>query len=105
MDAWLHNGTKLAGLPAVGAWLKRAGDLRRPDGPNALRELIEQNVLTQIGNLRTYPSVSKRERNGKLLLHGWVYDIPTGVVCAWDPALGKFGPIEGALARTVSEPA
>ncbi len=85
---------RLDTLPAVSAWLQRAGDLRRPTGPHALHDLIEQNVLTQMGNLRTYPSVSRLEKRGELSLHGWVYDIPSGAVRAWDAGRGHFAPLE-----------
>jgi carbonic anhydrase len=98
----LMEPDKLAALPSVAAWLKRAGDLRRPSGSDGLNDLIEQNVLTQIGNLRTYPSVSRLEKSGELSLHGWVYDIPSGTVRAWDPAQGRFLPMESmVLQQTV----
>jgi carbonic anhydrase len=89
-------------LPAVSAWLERAGDLRRPSGPDALNDLIEQNVLTQIGHLRTYPSVSRLEKKSEIYLHGWVYDIPSGAVRAWSALDGRFQPMEhSVLEQTV----
>jgi carbonic anhydrase len=97
MDAVLHP-EKLKTLPAVERWLKKAGDLRRTSGPQALEELVEQNVLTQIGHLRTYPSVARR--NGELELHGWVYDIATGGVRSWIQDQGRFVPVSaGTVTR------
>jgi len=96
MEALL-SPEQLKKLPSVATWLKRAGGLRRPDGPDALNHLVEQNVLTQISHLRTYPSVSRLEQSGELRLHGWVYDIPTGAVRAWNPDHGQFLPLEAAL--------
>jgi carbonic anhydrase len=87
-------------VPAVGKWLKRAGALRRPEGPNALNELIEQNVLTQISHLRTYPSVARLEQAQDLTLHAWVYDIPSGVVREWNQENGKFEPVRPREAGT-----
>ena len=52
--------------------------------------LIEQNVLLQLDNLRSYPSVATRLSDGDLTLHGWVYDIRSGGVKAYDVASGEF---------------
>jgi carbonic anhydrase len=94
MEALLNppNGA----LPAVSAWLKRAGDLRRMDGPDALEHLVEQNVLTQIGHLRTYPTVARLMRKSELEIHGWVFDIASGGVRTWMPDEGRFLPLEHA---------
>ena len=46
--------------------------------------LIEQNVLLQLENLKTHPSVAKRLEAGDIMLHGWVYDIKMGDVVAYD---------------------
>jgi carbonic anhydrase len=46
-----------------------------------------------LDNLRTHPSVAARVRQGKLALHGWYYDIPTGQVLAYDAARGGFAPL------------
>jgi carbonic anhydrase len=102
MDAVLHP-EKLETLPAVAAWLKQAGDLRRVDGPDALNHLIEQNVLTQIGNLRTYPSVARLLKKAELQIHGWVYDIATGGVLSWHAPEGRFVPITAVAGHTLME--
>jgi len=93
MDA-IMNPDKLTPLPAVAAWLKKAGDLRHMDGPDALDHLIEQNVLTQIGHLRTYDSVSRLLRENSLELHGWVYDVASGRVRCWNQGERRFLPLE-----------
>ena len=36
--------------------------------------MTERNVVDQLGNLRTHPSVATRLEQGDLQLHGWVYD-------------------------------
>ena len=41
---------------------------------------IEENVLIQIENLRTHPSVLAALASGKLRLHTWVYEIESGVL-------------------------
>jgi len=55
--------------------------------------LIEQNVLLQIENIKTHPSVAKRLELGDLTLHGWVYDIKTGDIQAHNAAKGEFVPL------------
>ena len=100
MDALLHP-EKLEPLPAVGAWLQKAGDLRRTDGPEALDHLIEQNVLTQIGHLRTYPSVARLSKSSELEIHGWVYDIARAEVRSWNQGHGKFVSLAGHAAEVV----
>ena len=102
MDAWLHP-EKLESLPAVETWLAKAGDLRRVDGPDALDHLIEQNILTQIGNLRTYPSVARLHKKAELEIHGWVFDIATGQVRSWEASAGKFVPLSTASAAKLAE--
>ena len=56
--------------------------------------LIEQNVLLQIENLKTHPSVAKRIEAGNIHLHGWVYDIKSGDIMAYDPKKAIFIALE-----------
>jgi carbonic anhydrase len=88
-------------LPAVARWLEHAEPVRRIVGEQhadaeaqaKLDAAIEINVLTQLTNLRTHPSVAARLFGGSLRLHGWVWDIRTGGVRAFDTAAGRFVPI------------
>jgi carbonic anhydrase len=48
-------------------------------------ETIKTNVLMQLDNLRTYRCVADREGSGDLKLHGWLYNIHTGRVRAYQP--------------------
>jgi carbonic anhydrase len=92
------NPESLASLPAVQAWLTHAEATRRIirenypnlDGEHALAAAVEENVLVQLENLRTLPSVAARLARGDLHLHGWVYKIATGQVFAYDPESGQF---------------
>jgi carbonic anhydrase len=82
----------------VSAWLEHAQTTRRIvqdnygalDGERLLTATIEENVLVQLENLETLPSVASRLRRGDLHLHGWVYKIETGDVFAYDPEAGQF---------------
>lgn len=85
-------------LPDVSSWLSHAETTRRIiednyshlDGDELLTAAIEENVLVQLENLRTLPSVGSRLVRGDLHLHGWVYIIETGEVFAYDVASGQF---------------
>lgn len=90
--------TGLDELPAVKGWLTHADATRRvmkkhyKDLPKEekLETCIEENVLVQIENLRTHPSVFAAMSSGNLTLHAWVYEIETGVVDAFDAEAGQF---------------
>jgi carbonic anhydrase len=90
-------------LPAVRDWLVygQAARLlvasRHAGLPEADRWLaaVEENVLVQLGHLRTHPPVAVALAAGGLQLHGWVYHIETGEVTAHDPARGRFVPLNG----------
>ncbi len=43
-------------------------------------------------NLKQYPSVAKALKNGTLQIHGWRYDIESGMVEAWDQDKKDFSP-------------
>lgn len=77
--------------PALRTWLAyaKAARVRVPDGLDEgaqLDALIEANVLLQVEHLRTYPFIAEAEQAGKLRLHGWVYDLATEQVRAYDEA-------------------
>jgi carbonic anhydrase len=88
-------------LPAFASWLSHAEMTRRIlrenyanlQGEALLTAAIEENVLVQLENLRTLPSVGSRLVRGDLHLHGWVYTIETGEVHAYDLASGQFVPL------------
>jgi len=92
---------QLAGLPALTCWLEHASTTARIvrenyghlQGEALLQAAIEENVLVQLENLRTLPSVATRLTRGDLKLHGWVYKIDTGEVFAFEPQSGQFVPL------------
>ncbi len=99
-------------LPAVRGWLGHAAATARIirenythlHDPNArLTATVEENVLVQLENIRTHPSVAAALGRRDLKLHGWTYKFETGQVFAFDPDQGQFLPLEevvGAVART-----
>jgi carbonic anhydrase len=56
----------------------------------SLLALTEDNVVAQLKNLRSHPTVAARLEQGDLALHGWVYHIGTGTVRAYNEAIQGF---------------
>lgn len=73
------------------------------DSDEGMKTLIEQNVLLQLQHLKTHPYVAARLASGALTLHGWVYDIKTGDVTAWNPEANRFEPVADRYAEMVRE--
>ena len=63
------------------------------------RSLTERNVIEQLRNLRTHPSVAARLEKGNLNLHGWVYHIAQGIVTSYDAGQERFVPVRPARAE------
>src|SRR5471030_456529 len=87
-------------LPAVASWLRHADSAkvvnasRTHISPAArLNSMVRENVIAQLVNLRTHPSVALALEQGRLNLHGWVYDIETGSIVALDGATNSFVPL------------
>lgn len=55
-----------------------------------LNSLVRENVVAQLANLKTHPSVALALEQGRLSLHGWVYDIESGAIDALDGRSGRF---------------
>jgi carbonic anhydrase len=62
--------------------------------------VAERNVIHQLGNLRTHPTVAERLDQGDLNLHGWVYDLGEGVVTHYDSGQDAFVALETPLTRS-----
>ncbi|MBA2749201.1 MAG: carbonic anhydrase, partial [Tatlockia sp.] len=79
-------------MPLVYQWLKHTEATRRTvkenyqhyEGEQLLQVTIEENVLTQIENLRTYPSIHSKLHKGEIELHAWMYHIETGEILEYD---------------------
>ena len=57
--------------------------------------LTEENVIAQLQHLRTHPSVASRMANGHLFIHGWIYNIETSEIRAYDADKAAFRPLNG----------
>ena len=101
----------LDSLPQVREWLRysRAAvqvveELGKDmDDSQRMKLLLEQNVMLQLQHLKTHPSVAARLAKGDLQLHGWVYDIKTGGVSAYNEATQDFQAVAECYAEEIKK--
>jgi carbonic anhydrase len=64
----------------------------RPHADEAAKvsSMVRENVIAQLANIQTHPSVRLAQEKGLLNLHGWVYDIETGSIDALDAGSRTF---------------
>ncbi|MBP0597354.1 carbonic anhydrase [Herbaspirillum sp. LeCh32-8] len=97
----------LTHMPAVANWLRHADAARminesKPHSSPKERvdSMVRENVVAQLNNLRTHPSVALALAQNRLALHGWVYDIESGAIDALDHNTREFVPLaEHAAAK------
>ncbi|UTH75267.1 carbonic anhydrase [Chromobacterium sp. IIBBL 290-4] len=89
-------------MPAVAGWLRHAdaakavNAARHHESAQArLSDMVRENVIAQLANLKTHPAVALAMAQGKLRLHGWVYDIESGTIETLDGASKRFVPLAG----------
>lgn len=88
-------------LPYVRRWLvstERVRDIIETryahlDAAGKLSAAVLENVLVQLENLRAFPFVTERLAAGTLRVSGWVFDIASGKVHAYDPDADEFLPL------------
>ncbi|MFY1825294.1 carbonic anhydrase [Myxococcus fulvus] len=88
-------------LPQMAQWLRHAESTRRIveasyahlSGDALLDAAVGENVLVQIENLRSHPTVAEALANHALNLYAWVYQLEDGCVHAYEPSLGQFTPV------------
>ena len=94
-------------MPLVYEWLKHAEATRRmiaenykdKEGEELLQITVEENVLTQLENLRTYPVIRSKMHRGHIRLHAWVYQIETGEVLEFDAVRNLYVPPQTQISR------
>jgi carbonic anhydrase len=97
IEAILHP-ERFQHLPFVSRWLgessripeliqERYGTL---DKEGRMTAAVQENVLVQLENLRSFEFVAKRLDAGKLKMSGWVFKIATGEVFDYDPVSEQF---------------
>ncbi len=104
------NTDGLDALPHVKEWLSYSraavqivNELGR-DKPESerMKMLLQQNVILQLTHLKTHPSVAAAMAKGELKLHGWVYDIRSGDVEAYDEQRNAFVDVADRYASEVA---
>jgi carbonic anhydrase len=68
---------------------RNAGELTRHTA------LTHANVLVQLDNLKTHEYIRRSVAEGRLKIHGWYYDILSGLIEQYDESAGKFVPLIG----------
>jgi carbonic anhydrase len=105
----LKNPGELSQLPAVARWLRHAEAARciveetyaGLDDEARVDALVHENVLAQMVNLQTHPSVARAMRAGNLKIYGWVYEIERGEITAYDAKRGRFVPLDASMPEGV----
>jgi carbonic anhydrase len=82
VSRWLAESARIPALIA-----ERYGHL---EGDERRTAAVEENVLLQLENLRTYPFLARRLDAGTLKMNGWVFKIGTGEVFDYDPGSEQF---------------
>ena len=88
------SGAHLEGGGFVDAWMTIIGEARskvlleRPADP--LGTLEREAIKVSLKNLRTFPYVTERERDGRLKLHGALFGIESGELLVLDEMTGVF---------------
>lgn len=84
-------------MPAVKGWLhhadaaKAVNEAREHASEHArVDSMVRENVIAQLANIKTHPSVALALEQGRLNLHGWVYDIETGAIDTLDGNTNRF---------------
>lgn len=99
LDAMLHP-ERVRHLKFVNRWLAEAVGTSLPSllserygelqGEARMKAAVQENVLLQLENLRSFDFLAKRLDEGRISISGWVFDIPTGRVFDYDPIAEQF---------------
>ncbi|MDR3581275.1 MAG: carbonic anhydrase [Oryzomonas sp.] len=102
INALMHGITNGRTAEFIGPWVKiveRARDRVKAElggkSPDMQNRACEQAaILISLENLLTFSWISERVDRGILLLHGWYFDIDSGVLYSYNPDMAAFEPLE-----------
>jgi len=85
-------------LPFVSRWLAESARIPRIiaeryghlEGEERVTAAVEENVLVQLENLRSFDFVRRRLDSGALKMSGWIFKILTGEIFDYEPVSGQF---------------
>ncbi|MDT9682871.1 carbonic anhydrase [Streptomyces sp. TRM76323] len=88
----------LSTVPAVRDWLAHAADEPKCSDRHdpTVAEAVQNHVLAQLERLRSYPCVEQGLKAGGLHLHGWYYEVHTGIVREHRAESGSFEALQGS---------
>ena len=97
IDAILHP-ERVAHLPFVSRWLGESSRIPKLiderygylEGNQRVTAAVQENVLVQLENLRSFEFVTRRLESGALKMSGWVFKIATAEVFDYDPVTEQF---------------
>jgi carbonic anhydrase len=100
IEAILHP-ERVAHLGFISRWLSESSAIPKLieeryghlDPEARMTAAVQENVLVQLENLRTFDFVTRRLEAGTLKMNAWVYRISTGSVFDYDPISGQFLPL------------
>jgi carbonic anhydrase len=87
-------------------WMQIADEARRRtlitarDRPfeEQLRVCGQESIKTSLANLLSFPWIDERVADGRLHLHGWLFDIDEGAILAYVPKDDAFQPLTMEMA-------
>ena len=84
-------------MPAVSHWLRYSDAAKAvvekktwASETDKVNGMVQENVIAQLNNIKTHPSVAVGLRDKTLRLHGWFYDIESGDIRALDKDTKTF---------------
>lgn len=90
-------------LPAkLSQWIGKIRSQLIFDDSHKLNQIARMNILNQIENLKTYPIVQKKLKEGTLKIHGWFFHFDQSMVYEWDEREKQF---KALIAKEKEEPA
>jgi len=95
------HGTEPGEGGFIADWIGLLDDVRDPivhehgiEGRAAERAMEQAGVKVSLANLRTFPCIRRKEREGELRLRGAFFAISDGLLHVLDEASGQFAPIQ-----------
>lgn len=94
------HGTERGEGGFIADWIALLDSARGPvaeaygtEGREAERAMEKAGVCVSLANLRTFPCIRRKERDGELKLRGAFFAISDGVLHVLDEETGDFGPV------------
>jgi carbonic anhydrase len=94
---------RVAHLPFVSRWLAASSSIPKIideryghlDAEARMAAAVQENVLVQLENLRSFGFVARGLDAGTLKMSGWVFKIATGEIFDYDPVSAQFQQVGG----------